>query len=77
LQYHIKKNYRSLKKTVANAINRNISSLRKRIQSMDSSDLWNVSEMNSTIIKSIENYNYTSYNFLNSNNKILSDKLNM
>jgi len=67
-----KQNDKGLKKTIANAINRNTSSLRKRIASMNNTDLCNVSEMNSTIIKCIENCNYTSNNFLNYNSKILN-----
>jgi len=60
------------KKTIANAINRKISSLHKRIESMNNVDLCNVSEMNSTIIKCIENCNYTSSDFLNYNSTILN-----
>ena len=68
-----RENDRSLKKTIANAINRNTSSLRKRIESIDNSDLCNVSEMNCSIIKCIEDNNYTSSDFLNYNHIILND----
>ncbi|KAF0734923.1 E3 ubiquitin-protein ligase XIAP-like [Aphis craccivora] len=79
-----KENDKGLKKSIANAINRNTSSLRKRITCMNNtdlcnvsemgnSDLSNVSEMNRTIIKCIENCFYTSSDFFNYNSKILND----
>ncbi|CAI6348363.1 unnamed protein product [Macrosiphum euphorbiae] len=67
-----KENDNGLKKSITNAINRNTSSLRKRITSMNNTDLCNVSEMNSKIIKCIENCNYTSSDFLNFNVTILN-----
>jgi len=67
-----KENDNRLNKSIANAINRKTSSLHKRIESMNNVDLYNVSEMNSTMIKYIENCNYTSNDFLNYNSKILN-----
>ncbi|KAF0721880.1 Uncharacterized protein FWK35_00025636, partial [Aphis craccivora] len=55
-----KENDNGLKKSITNAINRSTSSLHKHITSMNNTDLCNVSEMNNTIIKCIENCNYTS-----------------
>ncbi len=69
-----KNNDHKLRKSIVNAMNRKTSSLHKYIETMNSNDVINTSEMNnSTIIKCIEQCNYTSNDFVNYNNKTLSD----
>jgi len=69
-----KDNDHNLKKSIVNAIKTKKSSLCKCIATMNCADVANTSEMNnSTIIKFIENCNYTPNDFVNYNHKTLTD----
>ncbi|KAF0764849.1 Uncharacterized protein FWK35_00005509 [Aphis craccivora] len=63
----------NLKKLLVNVIKRKNSSLHKCIETMNCDDVANKSEINSKIIKCIENCNYMVNDFINYNYKTLNE----